>query len=315
MYKFIFILLLSVLSGCGGSDPMGKLIHYQASPFNMPSDMVKSVDTCLAYGNTYNPLGPVESTPVLWNGEILLITGNSVSGKPQNTFRIDTFDCKTNIGQVPFVAQYMNAHVYNGTLYIYGQGGMGIIMTSSTDLITWTVPATILTAPYGMKFFNTSITQDDEGFLMAVETQDVTYQLPFVTHFARSTDFVSWSLTTDIFTDTPVSNCPWLWFNPSDRMYYIVYLNHLEGQDVTLISRSADLITWENSPRLNNLVPFTVSSGEGNNTSDVALLEHNGVVYTVYARGDQTAGNNPNWLELSTATYSGSLGQFVRLFF
>lgn len=146
---------------------------------------------------------------------------------------------------------------------------------------------------------------------MAIESHDANYPEFFVTKFARSADLMAWSLLPTVMRDTSgFTNCPWVWFNPVDSMYYVMYLNLVSGQETTLITRSADLNVWQASKRTNGNVPFVASIGEGNNNSDVAAIEFNGIVYFTYARGDQAS-----WLELSTATYKGSLNQYVGLFF
>lgn len=319
--KLITILIVLLLTGCGGG------VSSQISKLTSLTQLgaIKSPSPCISYKSSSGiPVGPVESTPIVWNGHVLLITGNSHSGITDGTFRIDTFDCKTNIGTIPATGfAYVNAFTNAGTLYVFGAVNSNTIqMVSSNDpaLKIWTSPVTVLSAPGGVGFFNTSITSDPSGFVMAIESHDPNYPEQFVTKFARSSDLASWSLLPTAMRDVSgVTNCPWIWFNSVDGNYYVMYLNAIDNREATLISRSADLNVWQMSARINGHVPFVAPNEpvasfqvirEGNNNSDVAAIEFNGVVYFTYARGDQTS-----WLELSTATYQGSLNQYVTLFF
>lgn len=315
MKAIIYLLVAMALVACGGGETTSPIPSTTAAPVTpsiaIQSAFAKTGEACLRYMNGDNSVGPVESTPIVWGGKVLLVTGNSRSGVSDGSARIDSFDCKTSIASVQVPGfHYLNAFVNNGTMYLFGSvSGQMVQMVSSTDpaLQVWTAPQVVLDMPVGMSVFNTSISATTSGFIMALEVLDAAYPDPFVTHFATSTDLQLWSILPNVLRhESRWTNCPWIWYNAADGYYYVMYLTQVNGQGETLITRSLDLNTWQ----AGNASPFIASQGEGNNNSDVAVMELNGMSYFVYARGDQTY-----WLELATATYSGTLDRFVHLFF
>jgi hypothetical protein len=319
--------VLLALSGCRGADGSfparisDTVAHFFLTEFRgaitEPDGLVKSGVACLSYPSHWGkPVGPVESTPIVWEGQVLLVTGNSHHGATDGSLRIDTFGCTRNIARVSVPGlHYISAFTQNHTVFVFGASGKGLLgssgkpaiqMLSSRDLVHWSKPVSVLYAPPDVLFFNTSVTRDASGYLMAIESLDKAYGPTFLVHFARSADLLSWKLIPPAFVDTPVANDPWLRFDPRDGFYYTIYGNWRAGQQLALVARSRDLKNWQKSPR----AAFSPDWGEGSSTAQVSAAEKDGWVYFGYARGDQT-----QWLETSTAKWRGTLHNYLKSFF
>jgi hypothetical protein len=323
----LFLCACLALSGCRGADGSfsaritDALLHFFLTEFHGPvieaDGVVKSGAACLSYKNAIGkPNGPVESTPIFWAGRVIQVTGNSHHGITEGSFRVDSFGCGKKIAQVPAQGlHYISAFVENRTLFVFGavgaklHGSFGkpaIKMMKSSDLIHWSKPVTVLEAPADMLFFNTSVTKDRSGYLMAIESMDKARGTTFIVHFERSNDLASWQMISPAFADTPVANDPWLKYNWDDQYYYTIYGNWVADQQMALVARSRDLTSWQKSAR----PAFSPDMGEGSSNAQVAATEDNGWVYFTYARGDQT-----QWLEVSTARWHGTLSKYLESFF
>ena len=73
---------------------------------------------------------------------------------------------------------------------------------------------------------------------------------------------------------------------------------------MTCAARSADLKTWQYSPR-NPILAAEPGEAEGINNSDVDLVVHGGKVYVYYATGDQQT-----WGGLKRVTFDGTMREF-----
>lgn len=286
-------------------------------PLHSPALLKKTIEPFLSYRNG-NPAGPVEASPIPWNGEVIIITGNSLNGNYQGTFRID----KGLWDDRPFVTvaapgmQYLCAIEDGGTIHVFGTDSTHkkISRMTSTDLINWTAPVVVFTAPAGHSYYNTSVCKKLDGtFLMAAETKDTAFPaIPFVTRFLASANLSTWALIPGLYNNGVFTNCPTIRQNAIDGKYYILYMSNSNGGHYTFISRSVDLLTWQISTGLADgvTIPFAPAANEGNNNSDVDMCDFNGETYFVYARGDQNA-----WLELATARYPATSDVFLKSFF
>ena len=174
---------------------------------------------------------------------------------------------------------------------------------SSTDLKTWT---RVLAIPQeGTEhLFNCSLCCDDQGFLMAYESN---LPVQFCFKFARSMDLAKWEKIPDlVFAGADrrqYSACPVIRYVAP--YYYVIYLHAaVPGHNgwVSFLARSQDLVTWELSP-CNPILE--AGPGEGVNNSDVDLFEWEGNTYLYYATGDQAT-----WGSVRVAMYVGSMRQF-----
>jgi hypothetical protein len=77
---------------------------------------------------------------------------------------------------------------------------------------------------------------------------------------------------------------------------------------MTVVTRSPDLITWQDSPMV--VLSAYGYSDEGKNNSDMDLVEYQGQTIISYATGDQKT-----WDHLKFAKYNGTMESFVKEFF
>lgn len=174
---------------------------------------------------------------------------------------------------------------------------------SSSDLKTWKRELAIVREDKE-HLLNSSVCRDEQGFLMAYETDQ---PVGFCFKFARSKDLSKWEKIPGLAFAGPskaeYSACPVIRY--CKPYYYVIYLHAaVQGKTgfVSFITRSKDLATWELSP--NNPI-LEATEGEGNNNSDVDLIEIDGKTYLYYCTGDQAT-----WGDLRRAVYYGPMQQF-----
>ncbi len=172
----------------------------------------------------------------------------------------------------------------------------------SSDLTNWQRQLAI-PREGGEHLFNTSVCKDDQGYVMAYESDK---PVTFCFKFARSADLARWDkLPGLVFTgvNREYSACPALrYFAP---YYYVIYLHAaIPGHRgwVPFMARSRDLAAWELSP-FNPILE--AGPGEGVNNSDVDLFERDGRTYLYYATGDQAT-----WGAVRVAQYDGPMREF-----
>ncbi len=168
--------------------------------------------------------------------------------------------------------------------------------------------------------FNTSVCRDDQGFLMAYESNR---PVQWSFRFARSKDLVRWERIPGIqFADVQGQSfcaCPVIRYVAP--YYYVIYgiqrekgpgTRYLyllpETKYVTAIARSRDLALWELSPTRHPMLdPIP---GEGINNTDADLFEFEGNTYVYYATGDQAT-----WGTIRVAMYAGPMKELLEAYF
>ncbi len=254
---------------------------------------------------------PMENTPVLFNSRLLMVGnyrpgGAHAKGKDAYLY-ID--DLRTGEEVVRFGAghTFVSAFVNGNELNVFAQefsdfghimNSYGIDRLTTTDLKNWETEK-VLVPDAGEQLFNSSVCCDDKGYLMAYECIKLKpYTVCF--KFARSIDLSKWEKIPGLaFTgENDYSACPVIrYFKP---YYYVIYLHQaVAGQAGwnSYLIRSKDLANWELSP-YNPILE--AGEGEGNNNSDVDILEYEGRTYLYYAIGDQET-----WLTVRVAMYDG----------
>jgi hypothetical protein len=204
---------------------------------------------------------------------------------------------------------FVNAFVNGQELHVFASEGtdrdwfQSIYHFTTTDLKTWKRELAI-EREGGEHLFNCSVCRDDQGFLMAYESN---LPVQFCFKFARSRDLVHWDkIPGPVFAGVDgkeYSACPVIRYVAP--YYYAIYLHgSLPGHNgwVSFLSRSKDLMAWELSP-MNPILE--AGQGEGINNSDVDLFEWEGNTYLYYATGDQST-----WGSLRVAMHVGSMRQF-----
>lgn len=275
----------------------------------------------------------MENTPVVFNGRPLLVDNNRPGGfeaKGENAYLFIT-DLTTGQEVARFGKghSFVSAFVDGSELNVFATEftDFGNVINTkcinrfvSTDLKTWKQEVAI-TRDGDEQFFNTSVCKDEEGYLMAYESQ-IPVQWCF--RFARSKDLSHWEKIPGLdFADTTehtVCANPTLRFIPP--YYYVIYGVHSyqkgpwarykyllpETKYVTAVARSKDLVTWEVSPTQNPMLDPV--AGEGINNTDADLFEFEGNTYVFYATGDQAT-----WGSIRVAMYAGPMQEMLEAFF
>lgn len=255
----------------------------------------------------------LETTPVLWGGAIMYVDCLRGATDAQGT-AIELRDAN-GVLQSSYAANvgFCSAFVLNSTLYVFGSTnwahtGNSVVMYSTQDLITWSSPSLIVVADQSTTLFNTSVSTDSSGFVLAYELCQVG-QVCFNFRFKHSADMVTWQDVGAQFGVGEYTACPTIRY--SNGYYYAFYLAHVDGLYVTEVARSSDLIAWQTSSQA---VLSPVDGGDVNgNASDFDLIEYNGQVLMNYLNGSQTNPTAVGGLRL--ATYNGTLAQFLEEFF
>ncbi len=203
-----------------------------------------------------------------------------------------------------------SAFVDDETVYVYAipndsRGSDRIDCFRSRDLEHWE-PSSVLVALEGEELFNQSVCRAGDRYVMAYESRDTHYP-PFTIYFAESQDLMAWSrISGPVYGTDRYTACPTIRY--VDGMFYMLYLEHLKPRwwFETYLTRSSDLVNWEQSPLNPVLAPV---GPEHINASDADLMEHstNGrpVVSVYYATGDQKTFG-----AVTSADYAGTEQEF-----
>ncbi len=257
----------------------------------------------------------MESTPVVFGGRTLLVhnqrddTKNKTDGYTAS-MRLLIRDLRTGEEVARFGEghSFASAFVDGQELSVFASEGtnrdwfQGLHRFSSRDLKDWKREPAV-PPEGGEHLFNSSVTRDDQGFLMAYESDR---PATFCFKFARSKDLSRWEKVPNLVfagLGDEYSACPVIRFIAP--YYYAIYLHAaVPGHTgwVSFLARSRDLADWELSP-FNPILE--AGPGEGINNSDVDLFEHEGSTYLFYATGDQST-----WGAVRIALYDGPLKDF-----
>jgi hypothetical protein len=262
-------------------------------------------------------LGPglMENTPIVFNSRPLLVfnrrddTKNKTDGytKSMHLFVMDLATGK-ELAEFGEGHSFANAFVNGPELNVFASEGsnrdwfQSLYRFSTTDLKSWKRELAIPQAQ-GEHLFNASVCRDEQGFLMAYESDK---PVTFCFKFARSKDLARWQKIDGlVFTGVggEYSACPVLRYVAP--FYYVIYLHAaVPGHKgwISFLARSKDLAAWELSP-FNPILE--AGPGEGVNNSDVDLFEHEGNTYLCYATGDQQT-----WGSVRMALFAGSMREF-----
>jgi len=200
-------------------------------------------------------------------------------------------------------------------LYVYAihndsHGAQQIECFKTKDLQDWEL-WTVIEALPGEELFNESVCRAGGRCVMAYESRDANYP-PFTIYFAESEDLVEWRrIPGAVFGTDRYTACPSIRY--LDGMFYMLYTEHLKPRwwFETYLTRSPDLIHWEQSPKNPVLDPEGI---EGINTSDVDLVEYREKgedrVRLYYATGNQRTWGTVTW-----ADFKGTQREFFDLYF
>jgi len=270
----------------------------------------------------------MENTPVIYQGRPMLVR-NWRSIKPEEQDQAYLFIDDMVTGQqvakfgtgFSFVSGFVNGDELNvfATENTNAEWTKDIYRFWSTDLTTWSQER-VITRQGDEHLFNSSVCRDDQGFIMAYES-NTPVQWSF--RFARSTDLSKWEPVEGVqfsylAEQTACANPTIRYFAP---YYYVVYSGWCwkglgtryeyllpETRYTTFVARSTDLANWEISPTRHAMLDAV--PGEGINNTDADLFEFEGRTYIYYATGDQAT-----WGTIRVAMFDGPLEAMLRGYF
>ncbi|MFA7472200.1 MAG: hypothetical protein WCY86_04800, partial [Spirosomataceae bacterium] len=278
----------------------------------------------------------VEASPFVFDGRLYVLENNQrfwdVDGaKPGDYFHEDEVRIR-DVAKNEIVSVALKNHAFgtvlswNGTVYIFaGNYGEGkpwrniteISMTSSTDLKTWTEPVTVLKASENEFFYNTAVCRGKDKFVLLYETNDPRWK-PFTFRYMESNDLKVWKdIPGALYGTDKYVGGPALYYE--GNYYYTLYLEALRGGYETRITRSKDLIHWEDAPEDRPFITFDPSIRNiplldpgvpESNASDVELCYYRGQTILYFTGSDQTTAGDLQW-----ATYKGTPRQLFEHFF
>ena len=278
----------------------------------------------------------VETSPFVFNNRLYLMENNQhfwdVPGaKPGDFFHEDEVRIRdVESKEIASVALKNHAFatllVWEGRVHVFA-GNYGkdkpwrqiteISMTCSADLKNWTNPVTVLMAAPNEYFFNTAVCRAKDKFILLYETNDTRWK-PFTFRYMESSDLKKWEeIPAAVYGKDKYVGGPALYYEGG--RYYTLYLESLKNGFETRITRSEDLVHWEDAPSGRSFITFDPSHrniplikpdiGESN-ASDVELCYFNGKTIIYFTGSDQTTAGDLQW-----ATYDGTPEQLFEYFF
>lgn len=285
-------------------------------------------------GRLNSPL--VETSPFVFQNKLYLLENNQyfwdVEGaKPGDYFHEDEIRIR-DLESGKLISVPLKNHgfgtvlTWKDTVYVFaGNYGNGkpwrqmteITMTSSKDLKSWTKPRTVFRASGKEFFFNTAVCRGKDKFIMLYETNDPKWK-PFTLRYLESTDLINWKEIPDaIYGTNKYVGGPALYYEGG--WYYTLYLEALNKSWETHITRSKDLVQWEDAPKDRPFVtfdpthfnmPLTDPKISENNASDVELCYFRDKTILYFTGGNQQIAGDLQW-----ATYEGTPKQLFEHFF
>lgn len=172
----------------------------------------------------------------------------------------------------------------------------------SDDLQTW--QSQLAVKGEDERLFNCSVCHDGERYVMALES-DFGPWPNFTIKFVVSDDLLEWEvlpIEEAVLGTDRYAACPSIRFH--DGRYYVWYLEHAgPWWFETWLTRSEDLLHWENSPQNPILRP---GMGEDINNSDIDFCEFGGEVVVYYSWGAQNGDEH-----LAHARFTGTLSEWI----
>ncbi|MCM4154214.1 hypothetical protein DHD05_21715 [Arenibacter sp. N53] len=285
-------------------------------------------------GRLGSPL--VETSPFVFNDKLYLLENNQqfwdVPGaKPGDYFQKDEIRIR-DLESGKLISVPLKNHgfgtvlTWKGTVYVFA-GNYGtekpwrqmteITMTSSKDLKNWSNPRIVLRASGQEFFFNTAVCRGKDKFILLYETNDPKWK-PFTFRYLESTDLINWKeIPNAVYGSEKYVGGPALYYEGD--WYYTLYLESIKGGYETRITRSKDLVSWEdvkeNRPFItfdptHKNIPLIKPTVSESNASDVELCYFNGKTILYFTGSDQTTAGDLQW-----ATYEGTPKQLFEHFF
>ena len=284
-----------------------------------------------------------EMTPFVFNGRLYLMKNRPKffdlpGSKPGTRFMEDEVritDVKTGkLVSTPLTAHaFATALVDNGRIYVFAGKYptdkpclkiKEISMTSSDDLKNWTKPVAVIKSERDEILYNTAVCRATKNgkagkgkYVLLYETDDSRWPA-FTFKYCTSDDLVNWTRVPGAFygIDKYVGG-PAI-YSEGDY-YYTLYLQSLPGKYETRITRSTDLVNWQDAPtnrpflapNLNNKnIPFLDPSVHEINASDPELCYFEGKTIVYFSGSIQQMAGDLQW-----ATFKGTPRELFEHFF
>lgn len=283
----------------------------------------------------------LEVTPLVWQGDLYLLEnwrgdfswpgepGGGVASENSQVWLAQMVGGPGDYAARQYVSMPFDQHglstalVWNDRAYVFGvnelTGRQQINLTWSDDLVNWSTPQTVFNSPGGL-VYNVAVTPDDTGFAFLWETDNP--GTPFTMHYGHVDNLTDdWNpgiLTNAIYGADKYTGGPALYYEGG--WYYTLYLHHLGGGDryETRITRSQDLVNWEDAPAWRTFVGFDPShvglplnpAAVESNASDAELTYYNNQTVIYFSGGDQRTSGDLQW-----ATAAATPRQLFESFF
>ena len=262
----------------------------------------------------------LEMTPVVFRDELLLL-----ASAKEGTGAYHDWDfslCIEKVATHDIIAAWADgyslasAFIHDDTFYVFAipshaAGAQRMDCFWSSDLKDWQ-SKTILEALPRELLFNNSVCRADGRFVMAFESRAAKGE-PFTALFAESTDLMTWTRLGSAARYVCGAN-PTLRY--VEGTFYMLYSKQVTPRwwFETYLTRSRDLIHWEDSPIPPVLAP---EGAEDVNTSDPDLVEFRPspdspatAVRVYYGYGNQKGKGAITW-----ADFDGTLPEFFKHYY
>ena len=191
-----------------------------------------------------------ESTPFVWNNRLMRLELDDATNGVDSDYKTSAIIRDRETGEiVSRLAEgcyYYQFYQENDTAYVLGTKsdngtlcGNTILLYESKDLINWS-SRTLVTRD-GWQFFNSSLTKDENGYVLLLEFGPY----PFSYTFATSPDMLNWTFMSDecIFGKDRYVGGPWMKY--SNGWYYVIAVEELPASRYTnYIYRTKDFKEW-----------------------------------------------------------------------
>ncbi|MBR5543020.1 MAG: hypothetical protein IKU65_02855 [Oscillospiraceae bacterium] len=276
-----------------------------------------------------------EMTPFVWEGRLYRseLAGDDYAGADTIIRDVETGKVIASLAKDSY---FTSAFVDDDEVYVLGvdkEKRDTINIFKSRDLVNWKKEI-LLTNP-GWTYYNTSLTKNEEGYVLALESDhaDFAGSEPFTIFFAKSSDLKEWEhLDPTRFTNSKERYSGGPWFKYSEGWYYLITVTMLPCKRFTnYIFRSKDLETWyvgyynpilmpdaddrkispNHAADLEDKMDEILHGGFNINNSDIDMCDWQGKTYINYFTGNQLG---TSWWMME-AEYDGTVAEFLKSYF
>jgi alpha-L-fucosidase len=275
------------------------------------------------------PFPLLDCTPLVWKNQLIAVENWHLDWEKSNLSREQAFlhdqvrirDISTNqIIGIPLIG-YTNATglVWEDKLYIIAgyyaddtqmNETRQIHMVYTEDLVNWSKPAVILEAEEGRFIHEMGICRGDGWFVLATRVSQAKDDAGAVWFFA-SDDLLDWSEVPGARygVERPVDSPSLYYF---EGRYYLLYAEQAGPLHITRVTRSADLIHWQDADADRPVItpdttvtniPHHAPTARETNASNARLAEYRGRTVMFYTAGDRTSRGDLKYAEAPESPY------------